>query len=280
MFLVFPTRIFSQVSGARAAHLRTALILLFLLIFPGVSFAERPFQAQSAGDLTGPQLRIDLGVDFTHMNAREDLLAFPAAGVNYATGQLVDVEAYYNFLYRFTRNGTTIYGTGDLTLWTKVRFVSERGNLPGLGLGFGVKLPNANAQSGLGSDQTDFYASALASKKWGRFENRLNLGLALLDDPYKLRGQQDLFTIAAASVFSFSPHWQGLVDFYSQQGSDPQFGLSRIVAGVRYLRKQWVWDLALKKGLGSENKGFRNELSLDWGVVLGASRYFDLGRNH
>jgi len=268
------------ICNAKAKALGLFLGTLLLLLFPQKGRGERPFETEPVGIQREEFLQLDLGADYTHINAREDLLAFPSLGINYSTGPVVELQAYYDFLYRFTRRGTTIYGSGDLTLWTKVRFVSEQRNLPSLGLRFGVKLPNANDNNGLGTDQTDFYASVLSSKKWGRFENRLNLGLAILDDPFRLRRQHDLFTIAAASIYSVSSNWQILADFFSQQGADPKFRLTKISTGVRFLKGDWAWDAALKKGLRSEDKGYQSELSLDWGIVLGVSRYFQLGRNN
>jgi hypothetical protein len=259
-------------------------VILFLLasllfLHNSEALAEPPFETERVGVKPELELRIDLGLDYSHIDSSRDLVAFPALGFNYTAGPIVDLQADYDFLYRFTRRGTTIYGSGDLTLWTKVRFLPEKGYAPGVGLRFGVKLPNANAQDGLGTDQTDFYASILASQKLGRFENRLNLGLAILDDPLKLRGQQDMLTLALASIYNLSPKWQVLVDFYSQQGADAKFRFSKISAGARHLNGKWVWNAALKKGLRSDHKGYQDELSLDWGIVLGISRYFDLSRN-
>jgi hypothetical protein len=259
-------------------------VILFLLasllfLHNSEALAEPPFETERVGVKPELELRIDLGLDYSHIDSSRDLVAFPALGFNYTAGPIVDLQADYDFLYRFTRRGTTIYGSGDLTLWTKVRFLPEKGYAPGVGLRFGVKLPNANAQDGLGTDQTDFYASILASQKLGRFENRLNLGLAILDDPLKLRGQQDMLTLALAGIYNLSSKWQVLVDFYSQQGADTKFRFSKISAGARHLNGKWVWNAALKKGLRSDHKGYQDELSLDWGMVLGISRYFDLSRN-
>jgi hypothetical protein len=255
------------------------ILTILLLLHCQNSLAEPPFEAEKVGVKPEQELRINWGLDYSHIDSSRDLLAFPAIGFNYAAGPIVDLQADYDFLYRFTKRGTTIYGSGDLTLWTKVRFLPEKGYAPGVGLRFGVKLPNANAQDGLGTDQTDFYASILASQKLGRFENRLNLGLAILDDPLKLRGQQDMLTLALATIYNLSPGWQVLVDFYSQQGANAKYRFSKISAGARYLNGKWAWDAALKKGLRSDHKGYQDELSLDWGIVLGVSRYFDLSRN-
>jgi|GEM_PF-1537877 len=260
-------------------HLAPLLLAGLLFLHHSEVRAEPPFETERVGIKTEQELRLDLGMDYSHIDSSRDLMAFPALGVNYSAGPIVDLQADYDFLYRFTKKRTTLYGSGDLTLWTKVRFLPEKGYAPGVGLRFGVKLPNANAQDGLGTDQTDFYASVLASQRLGRFENRFNLGLALLDDPLKLRGQQDMLTLGLASLYNLSAKWQLLVDFYSQQGADAKFRFSKISAGARHLNGKWVWNAALKKGLRSDHKGYQDELSLDWGMVLGISRYFDLSRN-
>ncbi len=259
----------------------SVLLLAVVLTFtpPKISRGERPFETEMVGFKSENELRIDFGLDYSHIDSRQDLLAFPSLGISYAAGTFVDLQASYDFLYRFTRNGTTIYGSGDLMLWTKLKFVTEKENFPGLGLRFGVKLPNANSNDGLGTDQTDFYASILTGKKIGRFESRLNLGIAILDDPFKLQGQQDMLTFALASLFDISASWKCFIDFYSQQGAEARFRFSKVSGGVRFQKGEWGWDIALKKGLRSDNKGYRDELSLDWGIVLGVSRFIDLHKN-
>ena len=39
--------------------------------------------------------------------------------------------------------------------------------IPAIGLRFGVKLPNANKDDHLGTDETDFFIQALGSKRFG-----------------------------------------------------------------------------------------------------------------
>ncbi len=248
---------------------------LLILTTAGLQ-AGRPFETEVSEIQNRQSIKIDLGIDYSHIASREDLLALPWLGVNFSTGQYVEVQAYYDFFFRFTQRATTIYGSGDLSLWTKIRFVSEKNSRPAMGLRFGVKLPNANDEVGLGTDQTNFYAAALIGKSMGRLANNLNLGIAIYDNPFRARDQKDLFTLAYSSIYNFSPKLQAVLDFYSQQGSDDRFNLNKLTLGGRLQHKKWVWELGFKKGIHSINKGFRGEQSLDWGVVLAASRYFDL----
>lgn len=253
------------------------LISFTLLILTAVQLqAGRPFETEITDIQNKQRIKIDLGVDYSHIAARQDLLAFPWLGINFSTGQFVEIQAYYDFFFRFTQKATTIYGSGDLSLWTKIRFVTEKNSRPALGLRFGVKLPNANDEVGLGTDQTNFYAAALMGKSVGRFDSHLNLGIAIYDNPFRARDQKDLFTLAYSSIYNFSPKLQAVLDFYSQQGSDERFNLNKLTLGGRLQHKKWVWELGFKKGIHSVNKGFQGEQSLDWGVILAASRYFDL----
>ena len=238
--------------------------------------AGRPFETEVSDIHNNQRIKIDLGIDYSHIASRQDLLALPWIGINFSTGQMVEIQAYYDFFYRFTRRATTVYGSGDLSLWTKLRFVEEKGSRPAVGLRFGVKLPNAKDEVGLGTDQTNFYAATLIGKTWGKLENHLNLGIAIYDSPFRVREQKDLFTLAYSSIYNFSPTLQFVFDFYTQQGADPRFNLNKLTLGSRIAHKKWVWEFALKKGINSINKGYQGEQSLDWGLVLSASRYFDL----
>lgn len=247
-----------------------------LLGSPQALQAGRPFETESSGIFNRQRLKIDLGIDYSHIASRQDLLSLPWIGINFSTGQIVEIQAYYDFFYRFTKRATTVYGSGDLTLWTKIKFMQENGARPGLGLRFGVKLPNAKDEVGLGTDQTNFYAATLIGKNWGKLENHLNLGIAIYDSPFRVREQKDLFTLAYSSIYNFSPTLQFVFDFYTQQGAEPRFNLNKLTLGSRIAHKKLVWEIAMKKGINSINKGYQGEQSLDWGLVIAASRYFDL----
>jgi hypothetical protein len=88
---------------------------------------------------------------------------------------------------------------GDFTLWTKLRLVSEYGHFSAVSIRFGVQLPNASNESGLGIDEFNFYSSFLFEKHYGGFRWLVNAGLGILGDPATLSEQHDTFIFAFGS---------------------------------------------------------------------------------
>ena len=77
---------------------------------------------------------------------------------------------------------------------TKLKLAGEKGARPALAFSFAVQLPNASNESGLGTDQTEFYSKLLLTKHLGKMAFRGNLGLAILGSPVQPNSQADLLT--------------------------------------------------------------------------------------
>lgn len=85
---------------------------------------------------------------------------------------------------------------GDFSFWTKVRFLNEYRHGVSFAVRFGVQLPNASNESGLGIDEMNFFSSLLMQKHFaGRWT--LNAGLGILGDPTQLGSQHDVFMYGA-----------------------------------------------------------------------------------
>jgi hypothetical protein len=139
------------------------------------------------------------------------LIGLPQFGFRIAAGDWAEIQAGYEVLYL---NETTTsgqhnwqYGSGDLRMSTKVWITRERDLFPALGLRFGTKLPNANRNAQLGTDDTDFWANGLISKDLGRLSLDANLGILLLGNSgssisnvYHAGGQDDLISYSVAVV--------------------------------------------------------------------------------
>jgi hypothetical protein len=82
---------------------------------------------------------------------------------------------------------------GDFTVWTKVQLMSEYRFPVATGFRFGVQLPNASNESGLGMDQFDFYALTLFEKHIAGIRMTLNAGIAIIENPTALTDQHDMF---------------------------------------------------------------------------------------
>ncbi len=139
------------------------------------------------------------------------LIGLPQFGFRIAAGDWAEIQASYEVLYlnEKTTSGQTNwqYGSGDLRMSTKVWIARERGLFPALGLRFGTKLPNANRDAQLGTDDTDFWADGLASKDLGPLSLHANLGILLLGNSgspisnvYQAGGQDDLVNYSFAVV--------------------------------------------------------------------------------
>ena len=135
----------------------------------------------------------------------QTLMALPQLSLHIGVGGWAELQASYEMLYldETAFNGATNhqYGGGDARIASKLWFARERTWLPAISIRFGGKLPNATRGSGLGTDDTDFAATALFSKTLGPLTTHLNMGISLLGNSgpifgtsFGAGGQDDLFT--------------------------------------------------------------------------------------
>jgi hypothetical protein len=87
---------------------------------------------------------------------------------------------------------------GDLRIATRVLFRQEPERGPAVGMRFGLKVPSASDETGLGTDEADVFAELLLSQPVGRGTMHLNVGLAILGDPTENSSQEDVVTYALA----------------------------------------------------------------------------------
>ncbi len=85
---------------------------------------------------------------------------------------------------------------GDFFIWTKFKLLSEYRSGVGISMRFGVQLPNASNESGLGVDEMNFFSSILLQKHLGGVLT-VNAGLGILTDPTLPGEQHDVFMYGA-----------------------------------------------------------------------------------
>jgi hypothetical protein len=90
--------------------------------------------------------------------------------------------------------GDTTGDFEDLVVATKVRFLFETARRPAFALRFATRLPNAQNESGLGLDTTDFFVSLLGAKTVESARVVGNIGLGILGDPTRGDRQNDVLT--------------------------------------------------------------------------------------
>jgi hypothetical protein len=198
------------------------LAVLFLVILAGAArgVSLDPLTTQTAETVPGGTMQAGLGVSyFNDMRfpfftpagtlQRQTLLGAPQLAAYIGVADRVEIQARYELLYLDEKTSTgetnSTYGSGDARLFTKVRIMHARGLWPAFGVRFGTKLPNANKNERLGTDDTDFEIEGLVSRTFGPVSVHLNLGILLLGNPGSLignrfdaGGQDDLFTYGLA----------------------------------------------------------------------------------
>ena len=194
--------------GCRFSIVRS-LIVPLLLAAP-VSAQQRPLVTEDPQTVGAGHVLVEAGLSY----ARDlELPAYgleghrselPAIGVSIGLGSIAElqVDAGYSRLrvtHRrdapltdvLTFSGDTTSSIADVVIGTKIRLIGERGRRPGFSLRLATKLPNAKNQSGLGTDEMDFFASLLAARTIRDVRLVANLGIGIVGDPAQLAVQHD-----------------------------------------------------------------------------------------
>jgi hypothetical protein len=140
-------------------------------------------------------------------------------------------------------------------LATKIKLAREKGVRPALAFKFAVELPNAKHDSGLGNDETQFYASILLSKRLGPTRFLGNIGLAILGNPVYNGRQTDVLTYGAAVLLPLTPKLNLVGEINGRKGPSPERvgneDQSQVRAGIQLQALGLRWDLGGIAGLKS-----------------------------
>jgi len=158
----------------------------------------RPLETESATLLPSGSTQISLGTTYLR-NRRfpaftapdflnsQDLVTAPEVEVRIGAGNWVEFQLRYELLSldesRSDGTKSNQFGGGDAEIFTKIRVLREGDRMPAVAAMFRIKLPNANRVDRLGTDETDFGLSILASKAIGPVTAHVNLGIQILGNP-------------------------------------------------------------------------------------------------
>lgn len=267
-------------------------LIVFWLIPVTLSAQNRPLKTELVETVAKGKVRFELGFDFLQ-DARfplsgltGDLTRIGVLGLRFGAGENVEIHFDWtaqNFLSISERfdgpnngildfDGNSTNDFGDLILATKVRLLEEGDARPALGFRFAAELPNASNESGLGNDETNFYAGFLAGKEVNRLRLIGNVGLAILGDPIKTSSQKDLVTYGMAAIYPIHAQLSVVVDLNGRAGSGGVGTEERSILrfGGQINALGFHWDLAVLAGL--------LETDPSTGVIIGLSRDFNLPR--
>lgn len=280
--------------GDRLSRLILSMPLCLLVSLPSAA-QNRPLRTSDAEILPPGTLRVQVGFDFLQdadfplSGLSGDLTSIGVLNVRMSVGKMVEVQlegAAQNFL-DVKKQGTSFvpsleltgpnstHDTGDFSLITKIRILSETGRRPALGLQFGYTMPNSNQARGIGTNSTDVFAVFIVQKHFGKLNTFGNAGLAILQSPNAKFSQNDVLLYGGAFAYRLH-HRVSLVGevagrhstrkitvdlLGTESHSEARFGLQIFAGGFQ-------WDLAGIAGITKNDPrtGFTFGISKDFHV--------------
>jgi hypothetical protein len=159
----------------------------------------------------------------------------------------------------------------DFVIATKLRFFTENGRRPAVGLRLATKLPNVSNESGLGSDMTDFYGSLLLAKTVESVRIVGNVGVAIIGDPTSgVPEQNDLLTFGGSVARAMTTAAELVGEVNGQvnvrNGSPDAGAENRAIMrlGARYTRGPVRVDAALLLGMTSRDPSVGGTVGFTW----------------
>jgi hypothetical protein len=213
------------------------------------------------------------GVQFPVSGLEGNLLRLPLVGVSFGLSSIAELQfdgGLHNRLSiterrpaplasMVTATGDTAGDVEDIVVATKVRMVPEGAVRPSFGLRLATRLPNANNETGLGLDTTDFFATLLVAKTVQSVRLVGNGGMGILGDPTRGDRQNDvlLYGLSFARALTQAAEVVGEINgrLDVRDGTPPPGTESRgtLRLGARYTIGSWRADGALLVGLTSED---------------------------
>jgi hypothetical protein len=250
---------------------RRWLLLFIIPFFPSTIHAQqRPLKTDDAEILDTGKVRIGFGFEFLQgqryslSGLRGDLTRLGVSSIEVGVGEYADFQisgVIQDFLSVSSRaepfippefSGNSTNDFGDLVLGTKLKLAGEKGRRPAVAFKFAVELPNAKHDSGLGTDQTEFYSSLLFKKRFGRSQVLADVGFAILGSPVLQGRQTDPLTYGIAAIVPIHRRVNLVGEIHGRQGPSGRVGnenKSEVRTGIQFWTGRIRWDLAGVAGL-------------------------------
>jgi hypothetical protein len=249
----------------------TILAAIFLIIPWTASAQQRPLKTDDAEILKTGRVRAEFGVEFLQgqryslSGLRGDLTRLGVTSIHVGVGEYAEFQIsgvaqdvlsvssrtdQPAFPPAFTGNSTNDFG--DLVLGTKLKLAGEKKYRPAMAFKFAVELPNAKHDSGLGTDQTEFYSSLLFKKKLGEAQILADVGFAILGSPVLQGRQADPLTYGIATIVPVFRGVHVVAEISGRQGPARRLGnenKSQARAGIQFWTGKIRWDLGAVAGL-------------------------------
>ncbi len=248
---------------------------------------QRPFKTDDAEILEMGRVRIGFGAEFLQgqkyslSGLEGNLIRLGVSSIHAGVGKyaefqisgvaqdVLSVTGRTEPIIPADISGDSTSDFGNLVLGTKLKLLEEKGRRPAVAFKFAVELPNAKHDSGLGTNETEFYSSLLFKKHFGRSQIMADFGFAILDSPVLQGRQTDPFTYGVAAVIPVLRNVNFVGEIHGRQGPPRRVGnenKSRVLAGIQIWTRGIRWDLAGVAGL--------MEFDPKSGIIFGMSYEF------
>jgi hypothetical protein len=270
---------------ARSRFLPAPLLLAVLvLVSPALASAQqRPLVTEDPETVGAGNILIEGGfdyawdVEFPASGYEGNLLRLPLLGLSFGVSSIAEIQidgGLHNRLSikgvdpsaplydEVTATGNTTGDVEDIVIGAKIRILSEGMRRPAFAFRFATRLPNANNETALGLDTTDFYASIIAGKTVRTIRVVGNLGLGILGDPVIGNRQNDvtLYGVSFARALTEQAEVVGEINGWinTRNGVPPAGTDSRGIVrlGARYTIGAWRADGAILFGVTARDPGF------------------------
>ncbi len=269
------------------------IMLCWLSVAVGAQ--QRPLITEDVDTVKPGAMRVDFGFDFIQnrefglSGLQGDLTRVGVVSLTFGLSPNVEFEiggVMQNYLsvnrqarlapfpLRLSTGTNSTHDTGDFYLATKFKLRRESKRAPAFGFRFGAEMPNSNEVRGIGINQTNFFATVLTGKHFGK---KLyvygNLGLGILTAPLDRFTQNDVLLYGLAATYGVNENLtlvgevngrrstRGIVPRGTESDGAARFG-ARIKAGGL------LWDIAGMRGL--------HNLSERSGVTFGITYQADV----
>ena len=262
--------------------MRISLFTIMAVLVASTALAQqRPLVTEDPETIGAGRLLLEGGVEYARdavypvSGLRGNLWRVPLVGISVGVSSIAEIQidqASFSHLQITSRRpapltglvtatGSSTTDTDDLLIGAKIRIAPEGATRPAFGFRFATKLPNANNESGLGLDTTDFFASVLAGKTTESVRIVGNIGFGILGDPTNGNRQNDVLTygVSFARAITNSAEVVGEVNGRANtRSAGPLPGTesrSIVRVGLRYTSGGWRGDGAVLIGATSNDPG-------------------------
>ncbi len=184
----------------------TTLVLIMCVAMSGVAYGQqRPLVTEDAETIGSGRILLEGGVELAAGQANlaygieGNIARIGIFGVSVGISPSAEIQIDGGLLQRLNVTertpgrplfavspvtvGERVSGIEDFIVATKIRFSSETEAQPALGVRFGVKLPTADPEKGVGLGTTDFFTTFLVAKTVRSVRTVGNVGLVVLGNP-------------------------------------------------------------------------------------------------